>query len=332
MGNINKIDIFTLNLIKGIGQKSLMNLVNSGFPIADLIAMDKDELGSYIKGSGKENAIDAIHNHYSDQQENAERELDNLKKNEIDLITFWDDDYPFLYKEIKDPPIFLYCKGNTSLLNYNQSIAIVGSRECSDHGRKIAFNTAKYFSEQGYNIVSGLAIGIDTAGHKGALETEGITTAVLTDIHKIYPEENVQLANKILESNGLLVAENAPGTFPHRGLFVARDRLQSGLSLAVFPIETDVKGGTMHTVKFAQDQNRLLYCPDLMSIPNYPSNFSKSRGVNQLINEGKATAFNKSNYKELLDNLKKHELLLWENTGNEEKMDNVQEQLILKGT
>ena len=105
-----------------------------------------------------------------------------------------------------------------------------------------------------------MAIGIDTAGHKGTLEAEGLTTAVLTDIHKIYPEENVQLANKILDTNGLLVAENAPGTFPHRGLLVARDRLQSGLSLAVFPIETDVKGGTMHTVQFAQDQNRLLYC------------------------------------------------------------------------
>jgi DNA processing protein len=332
MRNISKIDIFTLNLIKGIGQKSLMNLVNSGYPITDLIAMDEDELGSYIKGSGKKNAIDAIHHHYSEQQENAERELDNLKENDIELITFWDNDYPFLYKEIKDPPIFLYCKGNTSLLNYKQSIAIVGTRECSEHGRKIAFNTAKYFAEQKYNIVSGLAIGIDTAGHKGTLEAEGLTTAVLTDIHKIYPEENVQLANKILDTNGLLVAENAPGTFPHRGLLVARDRLQSGLSLAVFPIETDVKGGTMHTVQFAQDQNRLLYCPDLKSVPNYPPNFSKSRGINQLIIEGKAKAFNKSNYNILLDNLKKHELLLWNSTDHKLKIDVVQEQLTLKGT
>ncbi len=332
MGNISKIDIFTLNLIKGIGQKSLMNLINSGYPITDLIAMDEDELGGYIKGSGKKNAIDTIQNHYHEQQENAERELDNLKENDIDLITFWDDEYPFLYKEIKDPPIFLYCKGNISLLNYKQSIAIVGTRECSDYGRKIAFNTAEYFSEQKYNIVSGLAIGIDTAGHKGALESEGLTTAVLTDIHKIYPEENIQLANTILDTNGLLVAENAPGTFPHRGLFVARDRLQSGLSLAVFPIETDVKGGTMHTVQFAQDQNRLLYCPDLESVPNYPSNFSKSRGVTQLIYEGKATAFNKSNYKNILDNLKKHKLLLWNKGGRELKIDGVQEQLIIKGT
>lgn len=330
--NISKIDIFTLNLIKGIGQKSLINLVHSGYPITDLIGMDEDELGSYIKGSGKKNAINAIHHYYSEHQENAEKELDNLKENDIELITFWDDDYPFLYKEIKDPPIFLYCKGNTSLLNYKQSIAIVGTRECSERGRKIAFNTAKYFAEQKYNIVSGLAIGIDTAGHKGALEDAGLTTAVLTDIHKIYPEENVQLTNKILDTNGLLVAENAPDTFPHRGLFVARDRLQSGLSLAVFPIETDVKGGTMHTVQFAQDQNRLLYCPDLKSVPNYPSNFSKSRGVNQLINEGKAEAFNKSNYKDLLDNLKKHESLLWNNSDHEQKMNVVQDQLTIKGT
>ena len=91
MGNISKIDIFTLNLIKGIGQKSLMNLINSGYPITDLIAMDEDELGGYIKGSGKKNAIDTIQNHYHEQQENAERELDNLKENDIDLITFWDE-------------------------------------------------------------------------------------------------------------------------------------------------------------------------------------------------------------------------------------------------
>ena len=331
MANISKIDIFTLNLIKGIGQKSLMNLINSGYPITDLIAMDEDELGGYIKGSGKKNAIDAIHHHYSEQQENAEKELDNLKENDIDLITFWDDDYPFLYKEIKDPPIFLYCKGNTSLLNYKQSIAIVGTRECSDYGRKIAFNTAEYFSGQKYNIVSGLAIGIDTAGHRGSLKSEGLTTAVLTDIHKIYPEENIQLANTILDTNGLLLAENAPGTFPHRGLFVARDRLQSGLSLAVFPIETDVKGGTMHTVQFAQDQNRLLFCPDLLSIPKYPNNFSKSRGVIQLINDGKAIAFSKSIYPELLDKLKKHENLLWEKSQNIEEKSQTQEQLTLKG-
>ena len=309
-----------------------MNLVNSGYSITDLIAMGEDELGGYIKGSGKKNAIDTIQNHYNEQQENAERELDNLKENDIDLITYSDDDYPFLYKEINDPPIFLYCKGNISLLNYKQSIAIVGTRECSELGRKIAFNTAEYFAGQKYNIVSGLAIGIDSAGHRGALESEGLTTAVLTDIHKIYPEENIQLANTILDTNGLLVAENAPGTFPHRGLFVARDRLQSGLSLAVFPIETDVKGGTMHTVQFAQDQNRLLYCPDLESIPSYPSNFSKSRGVIQLINDGKATAFNKSNYNNILDDLKKHESILWNKVGRELKNDGVQEQLTLRGT
>ncbi len=315
---MNKTDIFALSLVNGIGKKSLFNIISSGLSISELISLDENELGNYIKGSGKVNAINSIHDEFERNQEKAEREITNLNEIDIQLITYSDSDYPHLYKSIPDPPIFLYIKGNKELLNYRKSIAIVGTRDCSDVGRNIALNTAKYFSENEFNIVSGLAVGIDTAGHKGALEGKGKTTSIVTDVQKIYPEENIKLSEDILNNDGLLISENPPGTFPHRGLFVSRDRLQSGLSLAVFPIETDVKGGTMHTVQFAQDQNRLLFCPVLKRVPNYPSNFPKSRGVLQLIKEGKATAFNKTNYLEILNKLKDHEILLWENPQNKQ--------------
>lgn len=326
---MNKTDTFALSIIKGLGKKSLFNIINSGYSISELISMDEEELGNYIKGSGKVNAINTIHEQFEHYQEKAESEIGNLNDNDIQLIAYSDEEFPFLYKKIPDPPIFLYVKGNHELLNDRKGIAVVGTRECSDIGRNVAFNTAMYFAENNFNIVSGLALGIDTAGHKGALEAKGKTTSIVTDVQKIYPEENIKLSEDILNSDGLLISENPPGTFPHRGLFVSRDRLQSGLSLAVFPIETDVKGGTMHTVQFAQDQNRLLFCPDLLSIPKYPNNFSKSRGVIQLINDGRAIAFSKSIYTEMLDKLKKHENLLWDN--NLENQSNESEQLKLDG-
>jgi len=328
---MNKTDIFALSLIKGLGKKSLINIINSGLSISELISLDEEGLGNYIKGSGKINAINLIHEQFEHYQEKAEAEIVNLNDHEIQLIAYSDEEFPFLYKNIPDPPIFLYVKGNHELLNYRKSIAVVGTRECSDIGRNIAFNTAKYFAENDFNIVSGLALGIDTAGHKGALEAKGKTTSILTDIQKIYPKENIQLSEDILNNGGLLVSENPPGTFPHRGLFVSRDRLQSGLSLAVFPIETDIKGGTMHTVRFSEDQNRLLFCPNLLNIPEYPDNFSKSRGVLQLINEGKAVPYNKAIYTEILKQLKKHELLLWKKTSSIKEKTITEEQLILKG-
>jgi DNA processing protein len=326
---MNKTDIFALSLIKGLGKKSLFNIISSGLSISELRSLDENELGNYIMGSGKVNAINSIHELFEHYQEKAETEIGNLNDNDIQFIAFSDEEFPFLYKIIPDPPIFLYVKGNHELLNYRKGIAVVGTRECSDIGRNVAFNTAKYFAENDFNIVSGLALGIDTAGHKGALEAHGKTTSIVTDVQNIYPEENIQLSEDILNQDGLLISENPPGTFPHRGLFVSRDRLQSGLSLAVFPIETDIKGGTMHTVQFAQDQNRLLFCPDLLSIPKYPNNFSKSRGVIQLINDGKAIAFNKSIYSEVLDKLKKHEVFLWDNIS--ENQSNEPGQLKLDG-
>lgn len=329
---MDKTDIFALNLIQGIGKKSLFNIIKSGLSTSEFISLDEEELGKYVKGPGKANAIDVIHNHFEQYQEKAVAEIDNLNENDIQVITYIESDYPYLYKKIPDPPVFLYIKGNKELLNYRKSIAVIGTRDCSVMGSNIAFNTAKYFAEQGYNIVSGLALGIDTAAHKGALDVNGKTTSIVTDVRKIYPEENIQLSEEMLNNDGLLVSENPPGTFPHRGLFVSRDRLQSGLSLAVFPIETDVKGGTMHTVQFAQDQNRLLFCPDLLSIPNYPLNFAKSRGVTKLISKGTATAYSKSHYQNILQKLDKYISLLWENKDRSDiRRDNKSEQLGLDG-
>jgi DNA processing protein len=306
------IDLYALNMIPGLGKKSLLNIIQSGVTISDLMSMDIDAIGGYVKGAGKKAAYEALSSHFIEYQDRAEDILNEMRKNGIEIIVYSDSLYPSLYTKISDPPAFLFAKGNVQLLNKRKSLAIIGTRECSEFGKQIAFNTADYFANRDFNIVSGLALGIDTAGHKGALSANGKTTAILTDIDKIYPKENIKLAEDILANEGLLIAENPPGTYPNRGLFVSRDRLQSALSLAVFPIETDIKGGTMHTVRFSEEQGRPLFCPDLSKISKYPNNFAKSRGIIELINTNRAKAYSRSNYDEISALLKKSEEFLWD--------------------
>lgn len=327
---MDTIDLYALNMIPGLGKKSLLNIIRSGLSASDLMALDYETMGGYVKGAGKKAAHETLTGNFIDYQDKAENSINSMSEKGIAIITCLDTNYPYLYSKISDPPIFLYVRGNIKLLNMKKSIAVIGTRECSGYGQKIASSTSKHFANEGYNIVSGLAIGIDTAGHKGALSAHGKTTAILTDVEKIYPKENLDLADEILENNGLLIAENPPGTFPHRGLFVSRDRLQSALSVGVFPVETDIKGGTMHTVRFSEDQRRPIFCPDLLSIPNYPRDFTKARGVLDLINTKRAMAYTKDDYGDILDSLRKSEQTLW---GTEVNNDNLlnNEQLSFKG-
>jgi DNA processing protein len=300
---LSKNDLFALSLIEGVGAKSIKNIIDAKISHEDF---DESTLSVYIKGPSKKQAVQSIVDHFEDFQNKADETLIGLQNEGIELIAFSDKEYPYLYSKIPNPPIFLYAKGNLDLLNYEKNIAVIGTRKCSPFGKDIAKKTAEYFSKEGYNIISGLALGIDTAAHEGALEATGATTAVLIDVHNVFPEENKELANRILNQDGLLISENPPGTLAHRGLFVSRDRLQSGLAEAVFPIETDIQGGTMHTVKFAEEQNRLLFCPDLYSIKDYPRNFDMSNGIIRLIKDGRAAAYKKSNYQEVISKLEKH--------------------------
>ncbi|MCG3655865.1 DNA-protecting protein DprA [Aliarcobacter butzleri] len=213
-------------------------------------------------------------------------------------------------KLLKNPPLFLFCKGNLELLSNMNNVAIVGTRENSIIGDKVAKRTAEFFVSQNYTIVSGLAKGIDTSGHIGALNSNGNTIAILTDLIKIYPAENKDLAEEILKNNGLLFSEIAPWKSIYRSAFVDRDRLQSGMSLGTFVIETDIKGGTMHTVKFTLEQNRYLFVPNFNKLP-YEINFPKINGTKYLAKEGKAKIYDKSIYPEILEMLqdKKNEII-----------------------
>lgn len=195
--------------------------------------------------------------------------------------------FPSRLSRIPDPPVCLFTQGDLTAF-VNLSIAVIGTRSPSDYGEKVAHRIGQRLAERGITVVSGLAEGCDTAGHRGCLTVRGRTVAFLAHGHgRIYPAANKSLASEILEKGGCLATEYPPGTPPQRSSFVQRDRLQSGASAGVIVIETDVQGGTMHTVGFAETQGRPLAA---ITHPKHLLEHPKTRGNQYLINEKHAFA------------------------------------------
>lgn len=211
--------------------------------------------------------------------------LKSSEQQNIEIISQESLYYPECLSLISNPPVLLHVKGNIKALIKN-SIAIVGTRNPSGYGKNRAKEIAKLFANEGYVVVSGLAQGVDSAAHMGALEANGITVAVLAHgLDTIYPYANKPLANAIINNNGALISEYHIGTKINRGSFVQRDRIQSGLSLGVLVIETGIKGGTMHTVGFCEKQKRVLI---VMKHPTNLLDTTKQCGNTQLINDNRA--------------------------------------------
>ncbi len=202
-----------------------------------------------------------------------------ILKNDIKIINISDDNYPAKLKNIYAPPITIFAKGDISLLN-SKSIAIVGSREPSKYGIYVAEKFSKELSKEGITIVSGLARGIDTFAHVGALSSFGKTIAVLgSGIDVVYPKENAKYYREISEK-GLIISEYIVGTAPESKNFPQRNRIISALSDGVLVVEARKNSGTMITTDFALEQGKELYV-----IPgNITSNLSA--GTNNLIKEG----------------------------------------------
>ena len=295
---ISKNDKYSLLSIPNIGNKTLINIIKEFPDISDLKHCSSKDLNRIISGKNKNFVIDQIKNNFEYYQEKTEIDFEGYKNKNIHVFSNSCIEFPKNLKNINNPPSFIYCFGNIDLLNQKRSIAIVGTRNSTPGGDEIALNVAKFFSEKKYNIVSGLAHGIDTKAHEGALEKKGKTTAVLVSITDIFPNSNRDLAKNIIKENGLLLSENRPGTKIIGPLFVQRDRLQSALSKVVFPIETDVEGGTMHTVGFAKEQRKFIFCPSFIHEPSYRKylNNTMTKGIKKIIEEGIAEIFITNKY------------------------------------
>jgi DNA processing protein len=249
------------------------------------------------------------------------------EKNGIKSISFYDKNFPELYKSINDTPIILNYIGDISNINNLPSVAIIGTREPTESGSKAAIRFGEIFGETHFNVVSGLAIGCDAGGHKGSLNKNGFTSAILAHgLDHIYPKENRKLAGEIINGGGLLLSEYNAGQKPLSNYFVERDRLQAGLSNGIIVVETDIIGGTMHTVRFASENNRRIAAyshnkPELLCHP-------KTKGNQMLIKDKKAISLGTldeiSSYMNLLIQDHNNRLNLMENkkTFSENQEDN----------
>lgn len=183
------------------------------------------------------------------------------KEQDIETIDVLNENFPEKLKLIENAPQVLFYKGNYNAIINEYSIAIIGSRDASDESKKNAYEISKLFAKDSYTVVSGLAIGCDTYAHKGCLDANGMTVAVLSSgLDTIYPLQNRKLAEEIIENNGCLLSEYPIGFASFKNNFVERDRIESGLSLGTIVIEANVKSGTMHTANFTLEQERVLAC------------------------------------------------------------------------
>ncbi|BCE03037.1 DNA-processing protein DprA [Marinicellulosiphila megalodicopiae] len=195
------------------------------------------------------------------------------------LLHINDERYPALLKQIADPPILLWVKGDVNLLN-NTQIAVVGSRACTASGIQITQQICKQLTEQNLQLISGGALGIDTIAHSQSIEQGTPTIAVLgTGVDGVYPKQNAILFEKI-QSNGALISEFALNTQPSRFNFPKRNRIISALSSGVLVIEAHKKSGSLITARLALEQNK-----EVMAVPGSPLS-DASQGCNTLIAQG----------------------------------------------
>jgi DNA processing protein len=195
-------------------------------------------------------------------------------------MTYWDDDYPDLLREIYDPPLMLWIKGDRSALDTN-AISIVGTRRVGGYGKKMAQKFAKELVDQNLTIISGLAYGTDGAAHQATVDAGGRTVAVLgSGIDWIYPSDHKGLAKKIVDTGGAVISEFPLGTAPEMGNFPVRNRIVSGMSLGTLVVASGLEGGSMITAKSALDQNR-----EVFVIP-HPVGHPNAIGCNSLIKRG----------------------------------------------
>ncbi len=198
----------------------------------------------------------------------------------IEIIKQNDSRYPKRLLNILEPPKQLYVRGNVSLLN-KPSIAIVGSRNCTEYGYKQAIKFSKELSDKGICVISGMAIGIDTAAHVGAKGGKGKTVAVLgAGFEYIYPEQNMELYNSILEEEGCIITEFPPEKEVDLSNFPRRNRIIAGISMGVLLIEGRLRSGSVVTAHHAIKQKKEVFC-----IP-HNLEVAVGGGSNYLIKEG----------------------------------------------
>jgi len=269
------IDWIALSFIVGVGSRTAALLIERfGSPALIFAASTR----SLVDAGLSQESVDALKS--SESRAAARSQIDEIRKLGGEAITLVDKRYPNLLRETYDPPIVIYCLGSVVEAISQPTIAIVGSRRCSSYGRNVAEKLSRELAERGITIISGLARGIDSAAHRGALEGRGLTVGVMgTGLDAVYPKENRSLATQITQ-NGALVTEFPLATPPASQNFPFRNRVISGLALGVMVIEGAERSGSLITARLAYEQGR-----DVFAVPGNITSH-KSFGPNNLIKDG----------------------------------------------
>jgi DNA processing protein len=211
----------------------------------------------------------------------ADEELARVRELGGDILLLDDGSYPSLLREIDDPPVTLYVKGDWQACFSSPCVGVIGSRKSTTYGKNAAEMLGRDLASRGICVVSGFARGIDTAAHRGAIGGGGRTIAVLgTGLDGIYPKENARLVNEILDAGGALVTQFPLGTPPIAENFPYRNRIISGLCLGVLIVEASERSGSLITARLAMEQNR-----EVMAVPGNITS-RNSFGTNYLIKAG----------------------------------------------
>lgn len=275
MKTMDALYLAAIGAVGGISRSKLLKLVQIFGSAQAVYEAEPQQL--LAAGVVKEEAVaDFTNKRRSDLPSRLQRFCD---RQGVRLISYQDADYPQSLLQIADPPLVLYVKGSLPTAGY--ALAVVGSRECTEYGKKAAKLFTKDLAARNIPIISGGARGIDTEAHEACLSVGGKTVAVLgCGVDIAYPEENAGLFERIVRSGGAVISEYAPGMRPLAKNFPARNRIIVGLSQGVLVAEAKLKSGAIITANIAADEGRDVYC--------VPGNIfdATSKGCHELIRTG----------------------------------------------
>jgi DNA processing protein len=254
--------LMALAQVPGVGPASLRAMYDA-FPIlGDVWFTDNEVLEQALRGgriSSAEKLTKLILGRREQSITEAANKLQALAERDIRILLDTDHLFPERLRSIPSAPRWLFVQGNTRLLSRESSVAVVGTREASPRGMELTKHLCELLVRWGYVVVSGLAEGIDTVAHRTTVDLRGDTVAVLgTGINIEFPAGSAMLRERILERGGMVLTEYFPDAMYSRQSFVQRNRIQAGLANAVIPVESMMKSGTAHTVRFAEEFGRQL--------------------------------------------------------------------------
>ena len=266
-------ELIALTLVPQLGASRIRLLLQAAEEPQEIFRLDKKTLMS-IDGIGPK--VSKTIQTFNDWEQ-VDKIIAKTEELGATIITYLDDDYPEMLREIYDPPMLLWVRGSIEVLS-EPGIAVVGTRRATSYGLEQAESFAFELAKKGLSVTSGLALGIDAAAHKSTLKAGGKTIGVLgSGIDVIYPQNHTELVAEIIDKDGAVISELAPGSAPDAQNFPERNRIVSGLTLGTLVVESGLKGGSMITAQSALSQNR-----EVFVIPHSLDN-ANGIGCNHLI-------------------------------------------------